>query len=116
MAHECVNNFSIGHRRRPIAPRCEFWKLRARTNYEKTDPIPDAHRLTPSLLGVALVFFGCWITEIVVPALKGGNFDQLYDLHRVRYLDTTLACIAIAFVWVSTAVFQHARKLIYTAR
>ena len=43
-------------------------------------------------VGVALVFFGRWITEIVVPTLKGGDFNQLYDLHQVRYLDITLAC------------------------
>ena len=61
-------------------------------------------------LGVALVFFGRWITEIVIPTLKGGNFDQLYDLHRVRYLDATLACSLIAFVWITFAVFQWARK------
>ena len=61
-------------------------------------------------VGVALVFFGRWITEIVVPTLKGGNFDQLYDLHRVRYLDTTLACILIAFTWVAIAVFRWARS------
>ena len=67
-------------------------------------------------VGVALVFFGRWITESVVPTLKGGNFDQLYDLHQVRYLDTTLACIAIAFVWVTAAVFQYARKLTDTTR
>ena len=59
-------------------------------------------------VGVALVFFGRWITEIVVPTLKGGNFDQLYDLHRVRYLDTTLACVMIAFTWVTFAVFRWA--------
>ena len=67
-------------------------------------------------VGGALVFFGRWITEIVIPTLKGGNFDQLYDLHRVRYLDTTLACTAIAFVWVTAAVFQYARKLIHAGR
>ena len=67
-------------------------------------------------VGVALVFFGRWITEIVIPTLKGGNFDQLYDLHRVRYLDTTLACTLIAFVWVTAAVFQYARKHINTVR
>jgi cytochrome c biogenesis protein CcdA len=60
--------------------------------------------------GVALVFFGRWITEIVVPTLKGGNFDQLYDLNGVRYLDTTLAGVTIAFVWVTIAVFRWARK------
>src|SRR6185295_8510619 len=31
--------------------------------------------------GVALIFFGRWITEILIPTLKGGNFEQLYDLH-----------------------------------
>ena len=63
-------------------------------------------------VGVALVFFGRWITEIVIPTLKGGNFDQLYDLHRVRYLDNTLACTVIALVWVTVVVFRCARKQI----
>jgi hypothetical protein len=67
-------------------------------------------------VGVALVFFGRWITEIVIPTLKGGNFDQLYDLHQVRYLDTTLACIVIAFVWATVAVFRYARSQITIAR
>ncbi len=61
-------------------------------------------------VSVALVFFGGWITEIVIPMLKGGSFDQLYDLHRVRYLDVTLACTAIAFAWVAVAVFRWARR------
>jgi len=60
--------------------------------------------------GVALIYFGRWITEIVVPTLKGGNFDQLYDLHRVRYLDTTSVCLAIAFAWVAIGVFRWAKK------
>lgn len=61
-------------------------------------------------VGIAIVFFGRWLTEIVVPTLKGGNFDQLYDLHQVRYLDTTLVCIVVAFVWVSLAVFRWAKR------
>jgi hypothetical protein len=61
-------------------------------------------------VGVALVFFGRRITEIVVPTLKGGNFDRLYDLHRVRYLDTTLACAVVAFAWVAIAVVRWARR------
>lgn len=61
-------------------------------------------------VGIALVFFGRWLTEIVVPTLKGGNFDQLYDLHQVRYLDTTVFCIVVAFVWVSLAVFRWAKR------
>jgi hypothetical protein len=62
-------------------------------------------------VGIALIFFGRWLTEIVVPTLKGGNFDQLYDMHHVRYLDTTLACTALAFAWVAIAVFRWAKKL-----
>lgn len=61
-------------------------------------------------VGVALVFFARWIREIVVPTLKGGSFDQLYDLHRVRYLDTTLACTTLAFVWLALAVMRWARR------
>jgi hypothetical protein len=59
---------------------------------------------------VALLFFGRWIIEIVIPTLKGGDFDQLYDLHPVRYLDTTLICTAVAFVWATLAVCQWARR------
>jgi hypothetical protein len=61
-------------------------------------------------VAIALLFFGRWITEIVVPTLKGGNFDQLYDLHQIRYLDITLACIVIAFLWVTLGVCRWARK------
>jgi hypothetical protein len=66
-------------------------------------------------VSVALLFFGRWITEIVIPTLKGGNFDPLYDLHQVRYLDTTLACSIIGLVWVAAVVFRCARKQINCA-
>lgn len=59
---------------------------------------------------VALLFFGRWIIEIVIPTLKGGDFDQLYDLHRIRYLDMTVICTAVAFVWATLAVCQWARR------
>jgi hypothetical protein len=59
--------------------------------------------------GVALVFFGRWIREIVIPTLKGGNFDRLYDLYGVKYLDVTLVCTAFAFVWAAAAVTHWAR-------
>ena len=61
-------------------------------------------------VGIALIFFGRWIVEIVVHTLKGGNFDQLYDLHQVRDLDTTLVCSVIAFIWATLAVCRWARK------
>ena len=59
---------------------------------------------------VAGIYFGRWIKEIVIPTLKGGDFVQLYELHRVRYLDTTQACIIIAFIWLTLVVFQLTRK------
>ena len=66
-------------------------------------------------VGIALIFFGRWIVEIVVPTLKGGNFDQLYDLHQVRYLDTTLVCIVVAFIWAAFAVCRWARKQVFAS-
>jgi hypothetical protein len=59
---------------------------------------------------VAGIYFGRWIKEIVIPTLKGGDFVQLYDLHQVRYLDTTQACVIVAFIWITLVVFQLARK------
>lgn len=66
--------------------------------------------------GIALVFFGRWITEIAIPTLKGGDFNTLYDSHQVRYLDTTLACVVVAFAWVAFAVIRSARGYIKGAR
>ena len=60
--------------------------------------------------GIALLFFARWIREIVVPTLKGGNFEALYDLHRVKYLDATLVCTVLAFAWAAMAVVQWAKK------
>ena len=67
-------------------------------------------------VAIALIYFGRWLTEIVVPTLKGGDFDQLYDLHQVRYLDTTLICTVFAFAWVAIAVFNLAQRQIHGAR
>ena len=61
-------------------------------------------------VAIALTYFGRWLTEIVVPTLKGGSFDLLYDLHQVRYLDTTLACTVIAFAWVTVVMFKWAKR------
>lgn len=59
--------------------------------------------------GMALVFIAQWIRNILVPTLKGGDFNQLYDLHGIRYLDSTLAFTTVAFFWLAVAVFRWAR-------
>ena len=61
-------------------------------------------------VGVAIVFMAWWIRDILVPTLKGGNFEQLYAVHGIRYLDTTLAFATFAFVWLTVLVFRWARK------
>lgn len=61
-------------------------------------------------VAIALTFFGRWITEIVIPTLKGGSFDQLYEFHQVRYLNTSLGCTVIAFAWVALVMFKWAKR------
>jgi hypothetical protein len=67
--------------------------------------------LTGWLIPVALgfLFFGRWVIDIVIPTLKGGNFDQLYDSHQFRYLDSTVVCISLALVWLTLVVLRWAK-------
>ena len=60
-------------------------------------------------VALALLFFGLWIIDIVIPTLKGNSFDQLYDFHQFRYLDSTLGCISVALVWLTLVVIRWAR-------
>jgi len=41
-------------------------------------------------VALALIYFARWIREIVVPTLKGGDFNHLYEVHRVSYLHATI--------------------------
>ncbi len=37
---------------------------------------------------ISSVFFGLWIVDILIPTLKGADFNQQYELHgNFRYLD-----------------------------
>jgi hypothetical protein len=64
--------------------------------------------LVPGAL--AMVYFGRWIKEIVVPTLKGGNFDHLYDIHQVSYLHVMQWSMCIAFSWVALIALWFAKK------
>ena len=61
-------------------------------------------------VALALVYFARWIREILVPTLKGGNFDHLYDLYRVSYLHATIWLVCIAFVWVALITMWFAGR------
>jgi hypothetical protein len=56
------------------------------------------------------IYFSRWITEIVIPTLKGGDFDRLYDSYNVAYLHATLWSILIAFGWVAAIALWFAKK------
>jgi hypothetical protein len=62
-------------------------------------------------VALALIFFARWINEIVVPTLKGGNFNHLYDIYRVSYLHATIWFVCIAFVWVALIAVWLAKPL-----
>lgn len=59
---------------------------------------------------IAGIYFSRWIREIVIPTLKGGNFDRLYDSHNVPYLHATMWAILLAFAWVATIALWFARR------
>lgn len=59
---------------------------------------------------IAGLFIGRWIIDIVIPTLKGGNFNALYDFHQIRYLDITLLCSVVGFLWLSFVVVKLAKQ------
>lgn len=62
---------------------------------------------------ISSVMFGLWIVDILIPTLKGANFDAQYELHgNFRYLDFGGISFVIGFVWLSINIFVdfQARK------
>ena len=66
--------------------------------------------LLPLLLAVC--FMGLWIVDIVVPTLKGGNFNALYEINNIRYLDISLGATIIGFTWLSYVVIRLVKERI----
>ena len=45
------------------------------------------------------VFFGLWVVDILIPTLKGANFNQQYEIHgNFRYLDFGGISFFVGFV------------------
>lgn len=57
---------------------------------------------------ICSLFFGAWLVDIVIPTLKGANFNQLYDLHGIRYLDIALVSFVVGFVWLAFVTIRGA--------
>lgn len=65
------------------------------------------------------LFFGLWIVDILIPTLKGANFDELYEMHgNFRYLDYGGVSFFIGFLSLGINILHEYlsnRKLQKTA-
>jgi hypothetical protein len=62
------------------------------------------------VFAVVAALLGRWVIDILIPTLKGGNFEALYDRHHFRYLDATLACTVVGFAWFAAMVCWWTKK------
>lgn len=54
---------------------------------------------------VSSTFFGLWVVDILIPTLKGADFNQQYELHgNFRYLDFGGICFFVGFLFLSLNV------------
>ena len=55
---------------------------------------------------ISSVFFGRWIIDILIPTLKGADFNQQYELHdNFRYLDFGGISFIVGFMFLSLNVY-----------
>lgn len=61
---------------------------------------------------VSSVFFGMWIVDILIPTLKGADFNQQYEMHgNFRYLDFGGVSFFAGFVLLGVSVYlDHLSK------
>ncbi|MCF6439708.1 helix-turn-helix domain-containing protein [Pseudoalteromonas luteoviolacea] len=53
----------------------------------------------------ASLFFGLWIIDILIPTLKGADFNQQYEMHgNFRYLDFGGVCFIAGFVLLGLSI------------
>ncbi|WP_244859365.1 XRE family transcriptional regulator [Shewanella dokdonensis] len=52
------------------------------------------------------LFFGLWIVDILIPTLKGADFNQQYEIHgNFRYLDFGGISFFVGFLCLALNVF-----------
>ena len=55
---------------------------------------------------ISSVFFGLWVVDILIPTLKGADFNQQYELHgNFRYLDFGGISFFVGFLFLGINVF-----------
>ena len=52
-------------------------------------------------VAIATAFVSLWIVNIVIPTLKGADFNLLYDFYNIRYLDIALVSVVCTLTWLA---------------
>ena len=56
-------------------------------------------------LSISIILVGTWVIDIVIPTLKGADFNHQYEIHgNFRYLDFATASFFVGFLWLGTNV------------
>lgn len=63
-------------------------------------------------LALSIILLGAWVIDIVIPTLKGADFNNQYEIHgNFRYLDFATASFIIGFIWLGgNVVFEHQKR------
>lgn len=55
---------------------------------------------------ISCMIFGAWVIDILIPTLKGADFNAQYELHGdFRYLDFGGAFFVLGFLWLGASIF-----------
>ena len=62
-------------------------------------------------LAISFILVGFWVVDILIPTLKGAEFNNQYELHgNFRYLDSASVSFIIGFLWLSINVLVNFLK------
>ena len=60
---------------------------------------------------ISSLLFGAWMIDILIPTLKGADFNTQYEIHNnFRYLDLSGISFMVGFIWLGIYVFANHRQ------
>ncbi|WP_435275249.1 helix-turn-helix domain-containing protein [Psychrobium sp. nBUS_13] len=61
---------------------------------------------------ITVLLVGAWVIDILIPTLKGADFNQQYEIHNnFRYLDFAVVSFLIGVIILSVRLLQPVIKL-----
>ena len=61
---------------------------------------------------ITVLLMGAWVIDILIPTLKGADFNQQYEIHNnFRYLDFAVVSFFIGVIILSVRLIQPVIKL-----